>query len=238
MAKLRKTAHAELDELRQRAADERMKRRDLEAALVSAKVKVEEASVAITDGYAADDRRAVGRARKAEEEAVAEVRELQHRVDGTALRVERAQAQHDEFLRGRVSDLLEEREQPARIAAVELTASVRETLRLSRAYLAERRAQDQLVAATPGASPRTDGPAAAHPWEAQLQALARAVSEVPEIPAPLPRWAGLEQRARQDGVNGRAKLRRKKKLTPEEERELARINSELGASPPVVEGQP
>jgi hypothetical protein len=86
MAKQRRTAHAALDELRQAAANERMKQRELVAALEAAKAEVEQASAAIADGYAAEDERAVTQARKTEEAAVADVRELQHRVDGAALR--------------------------------------------------------------------------------------------------------------------------------------------------------
>jgi hypothetical protein len=71
---------------------------------------------------------------------VAQVRELQRRVDGAALRVARAQQQLDEFQRERARDLLAEREQPARTIAADLTASVQETLRLAKAYVAERRA--------------------------------------------------------------------------------------------------
>jgi hypothetical protein len=148
----RRSAHSELDGLRRQAAAERVKARDVEAQLEAAKAKVEQASADITAGYASEDQRAVTTARKAEQEAVAQVRALQHRVDGAALRVERAQQQLDEFQRERARDLLAEREQPARTIAADLTASVQETLRLAKAYVAERRAQDQLVAAVPGAS--------------------------------------------------------------------------------------
>lgn len=235
MAKRRKTAHTELDELRQQAAHERMTQRELEAALAAAKAKVEQAFGAITNGYAADDQRAVARARKAEEEAVAEVRELQHRVDGAALRIERAQAQHDEFLRDRARDLLEEREQPARALAIDLSRAVGEVLKLHRAYLTERQTMDQLVAAVPGATPRADGPEGSHPWEPALSQLARAYQQTPELEPPLPRWLGLEQRSQQDHIGRREKLRRKRKLTSEEEQELDTINRELGVSAARVE---
>jgi len=102
------------------------------------KAKVELASADITAGYAAEDQRAVTTARKAEQEAVAQVRELQHRVDGATLRVERAQQQLDEFAHQHADDLLAEREPNARTVAAELSASVRETLRLAKAYAAER----------------------------------------------------------------------------------------------------
>jgi hypothetical protein len=149
--------------------------------------------------------------------------------------VQHAQQRVDTFAREWVRDLLAEREQPARTVAAELTTSVHETLRLAKAYVAERQAQDQLVAAVPGATPRADGPASSHPWESRLKDLERAVVEVPECPAPLPRWRGLEYRGQQDGISRREKLRRKNKLTSEEKRELDRINRELGASALRVE---
>jgi hypothetical protein len=119
----RKTAHAELDELRQLAAAERIKRRDLEAQLAAAELDVEQRSAAVTDGYAAEDQRAVARARKGEQQAAAKASELHHQVDGAGLRVERAQADIDSFERGHARDLLAERERSARTVTLELAAT-------------------------------------------------------------------------------------------------------------------
>jgi hypothetical protein len=116
-----------------------------------------------------------------------------------------------------------------------LSASVRETLRLAKAYAAERQAVDRLVAEVAGATPRADGPAPEHPWEAALKTLERCYQQDPELEAPLPRWSGLQQRAQQDHIGRREKLRRKKKLTSAEEQELTTINRELGASAPTME---
>lgn len=77
MTKRQPSAHATLDQLRQAAVDR--------------------ASDEITEAYAAENQRAVTTARKAEQDAVAQVRELQHRIDGAAIRVGRAQAQADIF---------------------------------------------------------------------------------------------------------------------------------------------
>ncbi len=55
MAKQRKTAHAELDQLQEQATAQRVKARNLEAQLEAAKVAVEDASRAVTDAYAAED---------------------------------------------------------------------------------------------------------------------------------------------------------------------------------------
>jgi hypothetical protein len=122
--------------------------------------------------------------------------------------------------------LLREREPSAQAVAAELTASVRETLRLAKAYVAERQAQDQLVAAIPGASPRMDGPAASHPWEAQLKDLERAVARTPKCPPPLPGWQGLEYRRAQDSTPRRLQLQRRKRLTAEEQDEMDRLDRE------------
>jgi hypothetical protein len=235
MAKQRKSAHAELYQLRQQAACERMKARDLEAAVEAAKAKVDEASRAVADAYALEDDKLAAQRRKELQDAEAEVIDLGHRVAAAGLRVQRAQQQLDEFAHEHARDLLAEREPNARTVAAELTASVHETLRLAKAYVAERQAQDQLVAAVPGATPRADGPTSTHPWGSQLKDLERAVAEVPECPPPLPRWRGLDQRTQQDHIGRREKLRRKRKLTSEEEQELNTINRELGASAPSVE---
>jgi hypothetical protein len=233
--KSKPTGHAELDELRQEAADERMKQRDLEAQLEANKAKVEQATAAIAAAYASEDERAVTSARKAESKAIAELRELQHRVDGAGIRVERAQQALDTFMREHPRSLIAEREQQARAVTADLTRAVHQVLVLSKAYISERQTVDQLVAAVPGATPRADGPTPKHQWEPALGQLARAYQQTPELEPPLPRWEGMEQRAQQDHIGRREKLRRKRKLTSEEEQELDMINRELGVSAPSVE---
>ena len=225
--KPRKTAHAELDELRQLAAVERIKRRELEAQL-AAEFDVEQHSAAITDGYAAEDQRAVAPARKGEEAAIAKAGELRHQVDGARLRVERAQADVDSFERDHARDLLAERERSARTVTLELAANVAETLRLAKVYVSERQAVDRLVAVVPGATPRNDGPAPQHPWEPALKALATAVQQTPELAPPLPTWQGIEQRQEPDQVHRRVGLKRKRQLTSAEQAELETLNADRG----------
>ncbi len=70
------------------------------------------------------------------------------------------------------------------------------------------------MAAVPGATSRADGPQPSHPWERQLRDLERAVQETPEVPAPLPRWAGLEHRKQQDNAN-RSERDRRSENVPE-----------------------
>jgi hypothetical protein len=77
-----KSAHQQLDQLRRDAADERVKVRDLEAQFEAAKLEVESAGRAISDGYAAESQRDVAQARKAEEAAIIKVKDLQHRLTG------------------------------------------------------------------------------------------------------------------------------------------------------------
>jgi hypothetical protein len=227
------TAYAQLDRLSQQAAAERVRHRDLAAEFEAAKHAVEQASRAITDGYAAEDERAVGQAREAEQQAVAKVKDQQHRLTGAEVRVARTQRELDEFRRDRARDLLKEREQPARTVAAELTASVRQTLTLAKAYEAERQTVDQLVAAVPGATPRNDGPAPEHPWEHALRGLQRAYQHTPELDPPLPRWTGLQHRQQQDDVNRRASLLRKRQLTASEQAELERLDRGRVITPPV-----
>jgi hypothetical protein len=102
MAKPRKTAHAELDELRQQATAERVKARNLEAQLEAAKVEVEDASRAVTDAYAAEAAKLAQQRRKQLEAAEAKVIDLGHQVTAAAQRVGRARRQLDEFQRDRV----------------------------------------------------------------------------------------------------------------------------------------
>jgi hypothetical protein len=62
--KQRKSAHAELDELRQAMAHERMKARDADVALDAAKAEVDEASRAVADAYALEDDKLAAQRRK------------------------------------------------------------------------------------------------------------------------------------------------------------------------------
>jgi ElaB/YqjD/DUF883 family membrane-anchored ribosome-binding protein len=156
--------------------------------------------------------------------AEAEVKDLAHRSKAAGLRVERSQRAVDNFAAERARDLLDEREQPARTVAAELTASVHETLRLAKAYIAERQDVDRLVAKVDGATARADGPTPEHPWEAALKTLERAYQQSPKLEPPLPRWHGLADRERRDRTHSLLQLRRRKRLTDEEQQELDRIN--------------
>lgn len=93
-------------------------------------------------------------------------------------------------------------------------------------------AQDRLVPAVPGATPRVDGPAASHPWERQLKDLERAVAQTPECPPPLPSWWGVDHRRTEDAKAKRLQLQRRKMKTADEAAELDKINRELGVSAP------
>jgi hypothetical protein len=219
-----KSAHEQLDQLRRDTADERVKVRDLEAQLETAKLEVEQASRAISAGYAAESQRDVAQARKAEEAAIAKVKDLQDRLSGAEIRVERIQGEADAFARERARDLLAEREQPARTVAGELTASVHETLMLAKAYVAERQAIDRLVAQVPGASARNDGPPPEHPWESALKDLERANRQATKLEPPTPRWSGLRLREQQDNLSRFEKLRRRKRLTEDEQAEMERLS--------------
>jgi hypothetical protein len=224
MSAKRKTtpsAHATLDQLRQAAAAERVKQRELQAELEAAKGAVDRASDEITEAYAAENQRAVTTARKAEQTAVAQVRELQHRIDAAAIRVGRAQAEADAFQAEHARELLDEREAEARTLAEELTRTGLEAVRLHRAYRDIRTDIDGLVAAVPGATSRADGPEPTHPWEDALQGLARAIQDAPEVPPPLPRWNGLKHREQQDNANRIEQMRRRGELSADDQAALA-----------------
>jgi hypothetical protein len=168
-------------------------------------LEVQNASGAIADGYAAEDQRAVTSSREAEGAALAKLEDLHHRLAGAELRIERARLEADTFAQDHACDLLEERTADARELARKLTRAGHELVQLHRAHLAMRTDIDALVSAIPGAVPRSDGPPASHAWERQLRDLERVVKETPEVPAPLPRWSGLQHRQQQDDISRREK---------------------------------
>jgi hypothetical protein len=189
----------------------------------------------LTDAYAEDNERAVTAARKVHTAAAAQVDDLQHRVAAAELRVDRAQRQADDFTATRARDLLEERAVDARELASRLTRAGHEVVRLHRAYVQMRTDIDALVAAIPGAVVRLDSGPAEHPWEGQLREVERVTRAVPEVPAPLPRWAGIQQREQQDKLSRLSKLRRSKRITAKDQAEIDRISADLGVTQSIVE---
>ena len=93
---------------------------------------------------------------------------------------------------------------------------------------------DALVAATPNAVVRSDGPPPSHPWERHLKDLERAVRETPEVPAPLPTWAGLKGREQRDQTNRLLQLGRRKRLTEAEQAEMERLTQHRTVTPTVT----
>jgi hypothetical protein len=206
----------------------------LEAALEAGRVAVENAARELTDAYAAEDEKLARQRRQQLATAEAKVIDLGHRVGAARQRAERAQQATEAFRREHAKELLAEREPGARELAAKLTASVHETLRLARAYVAERQEQDRAVSALPRATPRLDGPPASHAWERALHDLERMVRETPEVEPPLPRWAGLQHREQQDNVSRFEKLRRRKRRTDDEQAELDRLNQGRVIAPAVA----
>lgn len=228
------SAHQMLDHHRQQVAAERVRHRELDAEMKAAKLAVEQAAAAIAEGYAAEDQRAVAASRKAEEAAVAKVKDLQDRLTGAGIRVERAQREADTFAEEHARDLLEERAADARELALNLTRAGHEVVRLHRDYVAMRTDIDALVATVPNAVVRSDGPTPRHAWERQLRDLERAIREAPEVAPPLPRWAGLEQRQQHDRTHRLLQLRRRKRPTDDEQAEIDRLNQDRVVTPPVA----
>jgi hypothetical protein len=229
-----RSAHANLDELRQRGAAECAKARELEAGLEAAKLDVETAAAGVTDAHTVEDAKLIAQRRKDLEAAEAQVLDLQHRVGGAEIRVERARRDLDDFQRGRARDLLDEREAEARKLALDLTRAGQEAVRLHRSFVAIRMEVDKLVGTIPSAVPRSDGAPASHPWEREMHDLDLAMRETAEVPAPLPRWAGLEDGRRQDNANRLVKLARRKRLTADEQAEFDRLSQGRAVTPPVA----
>jgi DNA repair exonuclease SbcCD ATPase subunit len=207
----KKTAHAELDEHRQRVAAEGMKFREAQSRLEATKAKLEDCSRALTDAYAAEDQKLARERREELKRAEAEVVDCQHRVGGAELRARRAREELDAFLAASAGVLLAEREDTAKRVAAELTRAVAEVVRARRAYDAERSHVDDLVSKLPGASPRHDGVAAGYPWEGPLRELERAYRRDSEAPPPRPRWLGRLHRETEDEAHRRLRERRRKK---------------------------
>ena len=220
-AKRKPSAHAQLDQLRQAAAAERVSQRELAVQLDAAKAAVDDAGAAVTEAYVADDPKLAARLRQELQAATDEVFDLQHRYDAAGLRVQRAQAEADTFQVDHARELLDEREPGARALAENLTRTVLEAVKLHKDYRAERTEIDALVAAVPGATSRADGPEPTHPWEKALQDVARVVQDHTEVPPPLPTWKGLNHRQQQDYANRVEQKRRRGELSADDQAALA-----------------
>lgn len=233
MAKQRKDVTEQLAELQQRVASAGVGQREAQAELQSINGTLEQFRERRVDAFAAgDDER--GDALTAEVEQLgARLAQASARAEGLGRRASTARAELSSFRSDNAEALLAAHEPAAQEITAKLTASVAETIRLARQYVAERQAVDQLVAATPGATPRSDGPASEHAWEAALKALERAYQRTPEVAAPLPRWAGIGQRKQQDAVARREQLRRKPRRTDQDQAEIDRINLEVGGVNPT-----
>jgi hypothetical protein len=124
-------------------------------------------------------------------------------------------------------------EDAARKAAQDLSEAVYAALEANREFIRVRAEVDRQVALVPGCTPRADGPAAAHEWEAQLVALARVIRAYPEVTPPLPRWSGRLARQGQDDEVRRTKLKRPRRRTPEQEAGLDKLNAGRTVPAPV-----
>jgi hypothetical protein len=157
------TAGEELAALRERYAAELGRSRELEVALERARLEVDGASRAITDGYASEDEQAVREAREREQSAVETVAELEGQLAGAVVRTERAGQRVDEFQTERARDLLVEAEHAARETTIELRRTAHETVRAWHQYKADRaRIQEIVNRLEPGLG-QVNGPASTAP---------------------------------------------------------------------------
>jgi hypothetical protein len=207
----KRTAHQQLDEHRQRVASEGAKFRELQEQQARAKAELERTGDVIAAAYASEDQDAIRKARKAKEEVMARVEDLEHRIAGASLRADQVREELAAFMRDHGRDLLDEREQTAREVAAELTKAVAAAVKAHHSYIAERQHVDSLVASVPGASPRVDGVSTGYSWEAELKALERAYRENPEAELPRPRWGGVIYRQNMDEAHKRLRAQRKPK---------------------------
>jgi hypothetical protein len=194
------TAGEELAALHERYAAEHGRSRELEVALERARLEVEGASRAITDGYASEDEQAVREAREREQSAVETVAELEGKLAGAVVRTERAGQRVDEFQTERARDLLAEAEHAARETTIELRRTAHETVRAWRHYKADRaRIQEIVNRLEPGLG-QVNGPASTCSWERELQELERGLKRGDELEPPLPRWQGRAWRRQENAT--------------------------------------
>jgi hypothetical protein len=203
------TAGEELAGLRERYAAEHGRVRELEVALERARLEVEEASRAITDGYAAEDEPAVREARKREHEAVETVAELEGQLAGALVRTERAGQRVDEFQTERARDLLVEAEHAARETTIDLQRTAHETVRAWRQYKADRARIQEIVSRLEPGSGQVNGPPSTCFWERELADLERALRRGDELEPPLPRWSGRAWRRSEDAAVRRLREERR-----------------------------
>lgn len=206
----RTTAYGELDQLRQRVANEDVRKRELESQRENVQAELTGLDQAVTDALIRDDEKAARqhRERRAELEQVAD--DLGERLYAAEQRVLNLQREVDRFSRERARDLLEERLRVGRELAISLTRAAHEVVRLHRAYGAERSEIDRLVGLHEGASVRFDGPPSSHVWQRELDLLERAVRANQEVSAPEPTWRGLEHRRRENAIARVLRDRRQK----------------------------
>jgi hypothetical protein len=194
------TAGEELAALSERYAAEHGRVRELEVALARARLEVEEASRAITDGYAAEDEQGVREAREREHQAAETLRELEGQLAGAVIRAERAGQQVDAFQNKRARDLLSEAEDAARETTVKLWRSTEETADLWRQYKQDRNAIQMLVAKLEPGLGGVNGPPSTCALERELHDLERALRLGGELEPPLPRWNGRAWRRQEDAT--------------------------------------
>jgi hypothetical protein len=194
------SANEELAALREQYAAEHGRVRGLEVALERAKQEAEEASRAVTDGYAAEDEKAVAEAREREHQAAETVSELEGQLAGAVVRAERAGRAVDEFQTERARDLLSEAEAAARETTLNLRRAAEDTARFWRQYKQDRNAILQLVNRLEPGAGQVNGPPSNCAWKAQLADLERALRLGEELEPPLPRWSGRAWRRQEDAT--------------------------------------
>ena len=196
----RKTSAHELEQLRQRAAAERVKAREVESRLKAAEETVDQARTQVVEALATDDATAVATARKNGEQAGAQVRDLHEQVVAAGLRVLRAQHAVDAFEREHAPRLLDEQVGDAERITRHLNSAVNDALQLHRALVAARQEMDRTISAG-GGEPRADGAAPVHEWEKALNELGRVVAQHPQLDTPRPRWLGRAASEERDRIH-------------------------------------
>jgi hypothetical protein len=179
-----------LRHLQEIAAERSHAAREADAAKEAAMARVETTRVARVEAHAAGDSQAIKAALTSYQEAEQEAEDIVLRAEGARLAAGRAQAEVNEFKATNADELIAALEPEALAVTAELTQLAQALVEAGARWRAIADQTDDYLRSHPGATPAADGPPPVHGLEHVL----RSIRDLDEIPAPLPRWTGIEQR--------------------------------------------
>jgi hypothetical protein len=227
-ARAKRSAHAELDELRQQAATERVKARELEAEEHAARAEIAAAADAVVRAYADQNDAAAKKATLRRDKAERAASDLADRQAAARVRIDRAERAVSSYEREHARELIAELEPAATEATDALRHHATGLIEAHRRWHDTSQQITRLLGHVPHASPAVDAPRD-HALADGVRAVRNALRAGDEIRSPLPHWAGLRDHEIEQKTRRLVLLRRKRKLAAKERAELDRITRELNA---------